>query len=247
VTATGPATELAAVATSAQPLAVPVLTFHRVNHLAPDATATRRRLTVAPDRFACHLHALADAGYRSIRSAELSAALRGAASLPERPIILTFDDGYRDCVERVLPALCEHGFGATFFVLMDRWHGSEWLDPAGIRQLQDAGMELGAHTRTHVDLTTVGPGEAREEIVRSREELRELSGAAVTSFAYPYGAFDDRVVAEVARAGFETAFTTQAGFVTSSCAPLTLPRLRVPGGLTTEALLELLSQRPAAA
>jgi peptidoglycan/xylan/chitin deacetylase (PgdA/CDA1 family) len=118
----------------------------------------------------------------------------------DRHLAITFDDGYRDNYENARPVLEKLSLPATFFVVTD-WIGSSvvpWWDRARdvrhpwmtwdeVRTLHRNGFEVGAHTRTHVDLGTVSPDEAREEVLGARLELERQIGARVESFAYPYG------------------------------------------------------------
>jgi peptidoglycan/xylan/chitin deacetylase (PgdA/CDA1 family) len=88
-------------------------------------------------------------------------------------------------------------------------------------------MDIGAHTRTHVPLNAVPAPEMRNQVVGSKRDLQRVLGHFVYFFAYPYGAFSPAVVAEVRRAGFVLAVTTQGGTTESSLAPLTMPRIHV--------------------
>jgi peptidoglycan/xylan/chitin deacetylase (PgdA/CDA1 family) len=206
---------------------VPILTYHRVHRFLTEFTKSVPDETVEPDVFAAEMAALARDGYHTVSQAELFHALFDGARLPPKPVMVTVDDGYVDDVKTILPVLLRHHMVATFYVITGRYHEQGFLDEAQVRRLDAAGMDLGAHTRTHVALDAVSPAEARDQIVGSRRDLQRVLGHFVYFFAYPYGAFDAAVVAEVRRAGFVLAVTTRGGTTESSGAPLTMPRIHV--------------------
>jgi peptidoglycan/xylan/chitin deacetylase (PgdA/CDA1 family) len=118
----------------------------------------------------------------------------------DRHLAITFDDGYRDNFENARPVLEKLSLPATFFVVSD-WMGSDvvppwdiergvrhpWMTWDEVRSLHRNGFEIGAHTRSHADLGTVSPAEARAEVVGARLEIERQIGSRVESFAYPFG------------------------------------------------------------
>lgn len=206
---------------------VPILTYHRVHDYATEPVRSLPDETVQPAAFAAEMAALAAHGYHTIHQAQLFAALFRGAPLPRRPVLVTVDDGYLDAVRAILPVLRRHRMVATFYVISGRLHEPGFLGPAQVRELDHAGMDIGAHTRTHPDLTTLSAPALRAQVAGSRRDLERVVGHPVDFFAYPAGAFDAAVVAAVRRAGFVLAVTTRPGTVELSTAPLELPRLRV--------------------
>jgi peptidoglycan/xylan/chitin deacetylase (PgdA/CDA1 family) len=134
---------------------------------------------------------------------------------------ITFDDGYADNLELALPVLADLGVSATIFVVADivnQKRSFDWyetppraLDWDGVRRLQDAGIEIGAHGKTHTWLTTLTPADAWDEIRGSREELERHLGSEIRFFCYPAGRCTDRDAELVRRAGYSAAVTTAAG------------------------------------
>ena len=128
-----------------------------------------------------------------------------AKPLPEKPVLLTFDDGYADLVHKALPILEERGFKATMFIVSQHiGDASTWDVALGYpeRPLMTAeeileafsrGIEIGAHTRTHSDLRTLSPAELKDELEGCRKDLIELTGAEVNSLAYPFGFTNEEV------------------------------------------------------
>jgi len=206
---------------------VPILTYHRVHVFATELTPSIPDETVEPTVFRSEIAALASQGYHSITQAQLYGALYDGHALPSKPVLITVDDGYVDDVKEILPALLAHRMVATFYVITGRFREPGFLNPTEVRRLDAAGMDVGAHTRTHVPLNAIPAASARAEIDGSKRDLQRVLGHFVYFFAYPYGAFAPTVVAEVRRAGFVSAVTTMGGTQESSLAPLTMPRIHV--------------------
>jgi peptidoglycan/xylan/chitin deacetylase (PgdA/CDA1 family) len=179
-------------------------------HSVGDCSDDPYRVTVTPERLDAQLRWLHRRGLRGVGVAELLAARsRGEG----RGLVgLTFDDGYADFLTDALPVLERWNFGATLFVLPGRLGGENAWDPlgprkplltaAGIRAVAEAGVEIGSHGLTHVDLTKADDELLRAEVAESRAVLAELSGAPVEGFCYPYGTVDQRAADAVKAAGY---------------------------------------------
>jgi peptidoglycan/xylan/chitin deacetylase (PgdA/CDA1 family) len=202
-------------------------------HSVADPTDDPYRITVSPDRLDRQLGWLARQGLTGVGVGTLLRAR--TAGRAARLVGLTFDDGYADFTARALPVLRRHGCTATLFVLPGRLGGDNIWDPEGprrplvdeetIRTAAEAGTEIASHGLYHVDLTGVGDEVLREETLRSRAWLRELTGSAPAGFCYPYGTVDDRVVAAVQDAGYSygCAIRPRAGLPE----PYALPRTHI--------------------
>lgn len=166
-----------------------------------------------------------------------------AGQTPNRELAITFDDGYRDNFENALPILERLSLPATFFVV-SRWIGSEvvpfwdrklgirhpWMTWEQVRRLRDKGFDIGAHTRTHADLGTLTACAARDEIAGARADLEQALGAAVESFAYPFGGPDNITEdnrAAVKDAGFRCCCSGFGGTVRLNTDPFRVPRVPV--------------------
>jgi peptidoglycan/xylan/chitin deacetylase (PgdA/CDA1 family) len=222
---------------SARTVDVPIFTWHRVAVLANEFTKSIPDETVEPAVFASEIDALAIHGYHPISQLQLFNALFHGDSLPSKPVLLSVDDGYVDDVKTILPILQAHHFVATFYVITHRFHEPGFLNPTEVRRLDAAGMDIGAHTRTHVPLATVSSKELISQVRGSREDLERVLGHPVQWFAYPFGSFDANVIAEVHAAGFVLAVTTQGGTRESSLDPLTMPRIHVGRSTTAATIL----------
>jgi peptidoglycan/xylan/chitin deacetylase (PgdA/CDA1 family) len=129
---------------------------------------------------------------------------------------------------------------ATFFVITGRMTEPGFLDADQIRQLDQAGMDVGDHTAHHVDLRELTPSELRSETAGSRHVLDHLLGHPVYFFAYPFGAYNDSVISAVHAAGFSMAFTTAGGDTESTSAPFAMPRIHVGRSETPSGLVATL-------
>ncbi len=200
-----------------------------------------QRLSVDPAMFQAQMDWLAQHGFTPITLSELAALRAGLISAPSHPIVLTFDDGYRDFYQNAFPILRAHGFHATIFVITGFVGQERYLTWEMITELDRSGLvEIGAHTVHHPDLTTLPHPET--EIRACTEILERAVAHAVTAFAYPAGKFDARVETAVREAGFLQAVTTQPRWATPDDDPLALPRLRVTGDLTLAQFAALLTR-----
>ncbi len=120
---------------------------------------------------------------------EIAAALDGTGTLPERPIALTFDDGWREQYEVAFPLLQKYGFRATFFVVTAHVGYPRFMSWEELAEVRDAGMEIASHGRKHVSLVDADDKEAWREIALSKEKLEEELGVPVVSFSYPFGGY----------------------------------------------------------
>lgn len=179
-------------------------------HSVGDCSDDPYRTTVTPDRLDAQLRWLHRRGLRGVGVAELLATRsRGEG---KGLVGLTFDDGYADFLTNALPVLERWECGATLFVLPGRLDGENVWDPLGprkplltadgIRAVAGAGVEIGSHGLTHVDLTKADDELLHAEAAESRAVLSELSGAPVEGFCYPYGTVDQRAVDAVKAAGY---------------------------------------------
>jgi peptidoglycan/xylan/chitin deacetylase (PgdA/CDA1 family) len=187
------------------------------HHVGPSKPGTYPELTVLPKRFERQIGWLARRGFVGIGPADWVEWLRTGKGLPDKPVLVTFDDGYADLAEHALPVLRRYGYGAVVFVVTGPVGGTNaWDEARGsgthrllsteqIRYWATQGIEFGSHSRTHADLTTLFANELQKEIVGSRDELARLLGAPVTSFAYPYGAYN-RAVYECVRGAYRLNF-----------------------------------------
>jgi peptidoglycan/xylan/chitin deacetylase (PgdA/CDA1 family) len=193
-------------------LVVPILYYHYIRNIQPTAqNLLSFQLSISPALFAEQMALLHVEGAHPITLATLMDALAGKRSLPARPIVLTFDDGYADFATAVQPVMARYGFVATDFVVSGFVNRPRYMTAAQVLQMDAQGMVIGAHTVHHVDLAAEPPSVAQDEIDNSKAALEKLLGHPVLDFAYPYGAFTAAVAQQVQQAGFRDAVTTMGG------------------------------------
>jgi glycosyltransferase involved in cell wall biosynthesis/peptidoglycan/xylan/chitin deacetylase (PgdA/CDA1 family) len=199
---------------------LPVLLYHNI---AAASATTDPSLTISPTRFERQIRWLAKMGYSSILPSDWLVWCRTGQGLPKKPVLLTFDDAYAAMAEYALPVLQKHGFGAAVFVVTKRIGGrNSWETQIGrtgtdrlmaavqIKEWGGKGIEFGAHSRTHPDLTKLPEQQLADEIDGSLQELEAVVGTRIISFAYPYGLYDNSVT-ERTRSRFNLAFSCDEG------------------------------------
>jgi peptidoglycan/xylan/chitin deacetylase (PgdA/CDA1 family) len=209
--------------------------YHYISIPPADADAYRRELSLFPDMFQQQLDFLQEQGYTTIHLQDLISYLqRGAPPLPEKPIILTFDDGYLDNYENAFPALQERGMTGTFFIITD-FADMAATDPDYaryatwdlLREMDAAGMELGSHSRNHPDLKGKDADYLVWQALGSSQTLAANLGKKPRVFCYPSGSYDSQVIDIVHSAGFWGAVTTQTGVEHDNRHLFEMKRLRI--------------------
>jgi peptidoglycan/xylan/chitin deacetylase (PgdA/CDA1 family) len=207
-------------------------------HLVTPGDFSLGRLVVSPARFEAQIRAFAHNGYVGITPSTWLDHVRAGMPLPVRPMMLTFDDAYADLCQHAFPVLEQHGFGAAVFVVTHRLGGvNSWDEPRDaesfrlmtendIRIWAGRGIEFGAHTRTHPHLATLTSPDLAQEMEGSALDLEAILGAMPTSFSYPYGEYDERVLS-AARHLFGLAFTVEEGIADMASDPWRLRRFMV--------------------
>ncbi len=216
----------------------PILMYHNVG-------APGRSLNVSPQGLARQCRLLKMLGYHAITLRELAGHLE-AGTIPPKAVVFTFDDALMGVYTHALSVLSRFGWRGTVFAVSQRLgQETEWatnirhrvMSAQQLRELHDAGWEVGAHTRTHPHLPRLNPEEAWQEIALCREDLSNLLGEEVTTFCYPYGDLNEQVVYMVQQAGYRAACTTRKGLVYPDTDPYLLPRVHIAFGDGASGLL----------
>ena len=191
------------------------LMLHSVNE--PKSTA-ESSYYVSPRRFHRLMRWFHSTGYKTCTLAQWL-----EDEVPNRHVLLTFDDAYDDLYEELLPLVIEHHYTPVIYLVANHIGASSTWDQASglrarnlltlaqIREMQKYGVEFGSHSLSHPYLPDISDAQLQEEVTESKLRLEELLGVEVTSFAYPYGGVDRRVRSAVAEAGYKAAFTTEPG------------------------------------
>ncbi|MEW2420564.1 polysaccharide deacetylase family protein [Streptomyces nigra] len=228
---------------------VPILMYHAV---ADAPAAVIRALSVTPAAFAGQMDVLSERGFTPVTTARLAEAWRGGRALPRRPVLITFDDGYRGVHRHALPVLRHHGFRAGVFVTTGWLRGRHeirgaaldtMLDWDEVSELVAAGIEIGAHSHTHPQLDQLPDDRVSYEVKRCKEIIADRTGCSPTSFAYPYGYSDRRVRRAVRGAGFAQSLVVGNALADPSQGPFALRRMTVGWGTGLEEFTRLVEGR----
>lgn len=188
---------------------IPILVYHRINYAAQDAGEYTKMYTIEPEWFDKHLSYLKEKGFTIIHFSDITNYFEKETPLPARPVLINFDDGYKDTYTHALPILKKHNATATLFMVSNYIGYGAFVNLDQLKELRDYGIEIGAHSISHPSLTKVD--NAREEIAGSKRILEEKLGIKITAFAYPNGAVNDKVVQLTKEAGLKIGRTFANG------------------------------------
>ncbi len=231
---------------------VPILLYHSI---APTSSAAYQPWTVHPSDFDDHLSLIGELGLDAMTVSDFVDARR-QRRLPANPCLITFDDGRQDFADHAVPILRDHGMPSTMYVVTDHIGGtSEWLpideertqpmmDWDTVRSLSTSGVEVGAHSRTHVELDVAPRRQREDEIAGSRLRLYDELGAPVRSFAYPHGYHSRHVINIVRAAGFDSAAAVNDRWCTHGESRFALSRQFVWNTTTVDDLRSMLRDAP---
>jgi peptidoglycan/xylan/chitin deacetylase (PgdA/CDA1 family) len=215
----------------------PIIFYHNISSI-PRKAKIKGAFT-SPAKFRKQMEFLRMEGYQTVFLEDITDWMEGISELPQKPIAITFDDGYRDNFVHAFPILLEYGFKATFFIVPALiGKRNEWAVQKGeidkplmsleeISILKENGFRFGSHTMNHQVLTAIDPYQARQEIIRSKEVIEEFLDGECCFLAYPAGSFDKAIVNMAKEAGYKGALTTQPGFVLKDSDPFMMTRFEV--------------------
>jgi peptidoglycan/xylan/chitin deacetylase (PgdA/CDA1 family) len=216
---------------------IPVLLYHSV---ADDPRRSDRRHAVSRAGFAGHVAAIKASGRVALLVGELAAALRGERPLPERPVAVTFDDGFADTYGAV-EALLRHGLSSTVYVTAGEVGSPDRMSASQLAELARLpSVEVGAHSVTHPRLDELDSQELAYEVRASKVELEDLTGVGVDSFSYPHGAYDVRAREEVIAAGYRAAVAVKNAVSHPRDDPFAIARWTVTRGTPASRIAQVL-------
>jgi peptidoglycan/xylan/chitin deacetylase (PgdA/CDA1 family) len=201
---------------------VPILVYHALGE--PPASEEYPGLYVSDPEFEEEIDWLAKEGYEGVTLDQVEAAWYHGGTLPAKPIVITFDNGYPEQVTFAPKVLARHGWPGVLFEITE-----EHLRPFEIRPVIARGWEVDSHSATHPDLTELSGKELEYQVAASRRYLRRKFGIASDNFCYPSSEYDAATIAAVKEAGYVGAVTENAGDASRDL-PYELDRYEIEGG-----------------
>ena len=222
---------------------VPILMYHYLSTPPAGADIYRQDLSVPPELFAAHLDRMLAEGYTTISLYDLQAHLTQGAPLPEKPVVITFDDGYRDNYENAFPLLRERGMTATFFVVTDFIDEARpaYLTWEMVREMYAGGMSIESHGRNHTTLKGQNADYLVWQALGSLETIEYELGVRPRFVSYPAGEYDPLTIDIFKSAHYWAGATTVQGATHSSDDLFRLTRVRVRNTTTPDELVQLLA------
>lgn len=186
-------------------IGVPVLYYHSVSENAIN------EVTITPKKLKEQLDYINDNNYVTITMSELYNHIENNTPIPEKSIIITFDDGYMNNYTEAFPILKELNMKATIFCVGNSLDGSYYLSEDAIKEMSDYGIDIQSHTVNHLHLDTLSYDQQLSEIKDSKNLLEKITGKEVIALAYPFGDYNNDTIKATKEAGYKMAFTTKLG------------------------------------
>jgi peptidoglycan/xylan/chitin deacetylase (PgdA/CDA1 family) len=212
---------------------VPILCYHQIRDFRPKDSERAKDYIVPPALFAEQMKRLADSGYKAILPEQLMAYLQYGKPLPEKPIMLHFDDADLSQFEVAKPVLDRYGFKACYFIMTVVMNKPGYMKKEQIRQLSDEGHMIGSHTWDHMNVKKMEEKDWAIQVEKPSRQLAEITGKPIEYFAYPFGLWNHDIAEKLGEHGFKAAFQLSEKRDTSL--PLyTIRRIIVPGQWNTD-------------
>lgn len=216
---------------------VPVLCYHHIRNFAASQSENMKSYSVTPANFAEQMKALHDSGYETILPAQLYDYLVYGASLPAKPVMLTFDDTQESQYSIGLAEMNKYGFKGVFFIMTIAINRPRYMSKEQIKNLADSGHEIAGHTWDHHMVTKYAGDDWDTQLVKPQVQLEAITGKAVKYFAYPFGLWNQAAFPEFKSRGYDLAFILSTK--RDSTEPLyTVRRMIVPGTWSTPGMMK---------
>lgn len=215
---------------------VPILMYHYVRDFNDPSDKVGTNLSVSPKALANQLEWLKSNGYQTVNPDYLINPYK----MDSKPIILTFDDGYRDAYTDAYPILKKYDSVATFYIITDYINkgNSNYVSWDMVQEMKKGNMNFGSHTLTHPDLEKCTTDRVNRELRDSKKLIEDKIGSAVTDFCYPSGKYNQEIITQVESAGYKTATTVKNGVADQDSELFELPRIRVQDDTNLESRLK---------
>ena len=185
---------------------VPVLCYHQIRDWKPKDSKSAKDYIVPVETFKSHLKMLADSGYQTILPDQYYAYLNLGAPLPEKPIMLTFDDTEENQYAIAAPEMEKYGFKAVYFIMTVSLGRPKYMSKDQVKQLSKAGHVIGSHTWDHQNVKKYKGDDWVTQIEKPTKTLEAITGKKVEHFAYPFGLWNPEAFPELKKRGFKSAY-----------------------------------------
>lgn len=185
---------------------VPVLCYHQIRDWKPSDSKTSRTYIVPPAAFAAQMRMLADSGYHTISADQLYSYLISGTRLPEKPILLSFDDTDLDQYTVAFPEMKKYGFKGIFFIMTVSLGRPHYMSREQVRNLSDEGNTIGSHTWDHHNVKKYEGNDWIVQLDKPTRQLEQITGKSIRYFAYPFGLWNTAAFPELKKRGFVAAF-----------------------------------------
>jgi peptidoglycan/xylan/chitin deacetylase (PgdA/CDA1 family) len=186
---------------------VPVLCYHQIRDWKATDSKSSKDYIIPVGTFKEHIKMLADSGYHTILPDEYYAYLNTGASLPERPIMLTFDDTEENQYAIAAPTLKKYGFKAVYFIMTVSLGRPKYMTRAEVKELSDAGNVIGSHTWDHHNVKKYQGKDWEIQVDKPTKTLEEITGKKIEHFAYPFGLWNEEAFPELKKRGMKSAYS----------------------------------------
>ena len=215
---------------------VPVLYYHSVRKSADN------EVIISPEMLKTQLKYIKDQGYITLTISELKNYILNNSPIPEKSIVITFDDGYMDNYYNAFPILKDFNMVATIFCITSNLDGSYYLSENAIKEMSDYGIDIQSHTVTHPQLNKLTYNQQLSELKESKKTLEYITGKKIDSIAFPYGNFNDETIKAAKDAGYALGFTTRRGLSDRGDNPLRLDRIYISSKYSMDTFKDVLAK-----
>lgn len=215
---------------------IPVLYYHSVNDTVDN------EVTISPELLKKQLEYIKYQGYITLSMNEVENYILDNQPIPEKSILITFDDGYMDNYYNAYPILKELNMKATIFCITSELDGSYYLSEEALKEMSQNNIDIESHTVNHLHLNKLTYDEQLKEMSDSKTKLENITGKKVASIAFPFGDYNEDSVKAAKNAGYSIAFTTNKGFADRDDNPLELNRIYVNSYYDMNTFISILKQ-----
>jgi peptidoglycan/xylan/chitin deacetylase (PgdA/CDA1 family) len=209
-----------------KPRDIPILCYHNIR-----IHGKVGEYTILAERFKEHMKLLADSGYHSILPEQLYNYLTNGNPLPERPVMLSFDDSHSEHFTIAAPVLEQYGFSGVFFIMNITIGKPGYLSKAEIKALTERGHAIGLHSWDHQLVRKLDRKGWETQVTEPKSQLESITGKPVVFFAYPSGVWNESSVTELKTRGVKAAFQLYGKYSVNDRL-YTIRRIIVPGTWT---------------